>query len=536
VSAVTRRRLAIVALLAAVTVAARLPFLSRADRFFDSDEAVEGLMARHILGGELPLVLWGQQYKGVPEVYLNAAVFAAVGSSVTALKATSLACFVLLVCLQFALVDRLFSRRVAWLSALLLAAGPPSLVLWSLSGNAEIVMTMIAAAVLLLSWLTWRATGSRGALAAAAAAVGFGLWVHQYIVYYVVALALAEWWRLPDRWRVSADFLSAREGPAWVRWSLRACLAVAALYVVLGLVAFFFGGFDLRLGQQTVTVHHPQKMWQIAAALVLLGLGARWLTSPTRSGATRRMAGAGFLLGYSPALLQQIRAAGSAPIADMTFGELAHAWPEIAGTALPIVLGLRSPTTEPLPGWPWMAVVLGAALLVAYGSVRRTPTLFFHVFVVSTAVMFVASGSYIDAQSYRYLMPLQTALPVLYAIAVTAVWNRSRWGGVAAAATLIAVFVWQQTAWFQRLEPDRHTALLLRCAEERSIRYARATYWTAYKITFLTDENVIVAPTDGVDRYPSYTAAVDRQAPAVVFQAPPSAEAATCDDVIGLVR
>src|SRR5260221_1716550 len=83
--------------LAAGTVAARLPFLLRADRFFDSDEAVEGLMARHVLSGEYPMFLWGQRYKGVPEVYLTSAVFrwmAPGAPSVLALKAVTLACFV----------------------------------------------------------------------------------------------------------------------------------------------------------------------------------------------------------------------------------------------------------------------------------------------------------------------------------------------------------------------------------------------------------------------------------------------------------
>ena len=36
---------------AAATIIARLPFLLRGSRFFDSDEAVEGLMARHVLTG-----------------------------------------------------------------------------------------------------------------------------------------------------------------------------------------------------------------------------------------------------------------------------------------------------------------------------------------------------------------------------------------------------------------------------------------------------------------------------------------------------
>src|SRR5262245_52805200 len=124
--------------LAALTVSVRLPFLLRAERFFDSDEAVEGLMARHVAQGELPAFLWGQKYKGVPEVYLTAAMFSIAGPSVEALKTTTLACFVLFVCLQFVLLDELFGWRVAWMASALLILGPPSLVFWTLSGNAEV--------------------------------------------------------------------------------------------------------------------------------------------------------------------------------------------------------------------------------------------------------------------------------------------------------------------------------------------------------------------------------------------------------------
>jgi len=44
------------AVVAPAAVAARLPFLLRANRFFDADEAVEGLMARHVLFGEHQLL------------------------------------------------------------------------------------------------------------------------------------------------------------------------------------------------------------------------------------------------------------------------------------------------------------------------------------------------------------------------------------------------------------------------------------------------------------------------------------------------
>jgi hypothetical protein len=143
---------------AALIVTVRLPFLLRADRFFDSDEAVEGLMARHVVHGEIPAFLWGQRYKGVPEVYVATAIFAVAGPTVAALKSATLVCFVLFGCLQFLLVREMFSARIAWMTTTFLALGPPALVLWSLSGNAEIVMTLLAGAWMGLALIHWQRT------------------------------------------------------------------------------------------------------------------------------------------------------------------------------------------------------------------------------------------------------------------------------------------------------------------------------------------------------------------------------------------
>ena len=63
-------------LFALLAICARLPFLLTGRIPFDSDEAVEGLMARHVLNGELPAFFWGQAFKGVPEVYAAAGAFA----------------------------------------------------------------------------------------------------------------------------------------------------------------------------------------------------------------------------------------------------------------------------------------------------------------------------------------------------------------------------------------------------------------------------------------------------------------------------
>src|SRR5262245_15157192 len=122
---------------AVLAVAVRLPFLISGKIAFDSDEAVEGLMARHALSGEFPVFFWGQTFKGVPEVYLSAAAFGAFGPGVMVLKAVTLLLFALFIAANFVLLKKIAGRWIAVASSLLLIVSPPALVFWSLDASAE---------------------------------------------------------------------------------------------------------------------------------------------------------------------------------------------------------------------------------------------------------------------------------------------------------------------------------------------------------------------------------------------------------------
>src|SRR5688572_11851251 len=64
----------------------RIWLLNRSLGRLDADEAVVGLMARHVLEGEFPTFFWGGQYGGAQEAYLTSLAFAAFGSSTLVLK------------------------------------------------------------------------------------------------------------------------------------------------------------------------------------------------------------------------------------------------------------------------------------------------------------------------------------------------------------------------------------------------------------------------------------------------------------------
>ena len=511
------RRFLQLLLIAALVIVGRAPFLLHGDRFFDSDEAVEGLMAIHVLKGEHPAFLWGQHYKGVPEVYLAAAVFAVTGPSVVALKSVTLACFALFVCLQFVLVERLFSRAIAWMATAFLIFCPPALVQWSLSANAEIVMTLLAGTVMCLGVDIWRRTGSRRAFVTACAAAGFGLWVHQYILYYWVALGLAILHWIPQRRKILRYVVAAREIPAWLRLLTAFLAIVAALYVALGAVAFLTGGFDAAASGLRVGVHHPQKLWNIAAGLLIIVLLARVFALSRQSDSIRSLvyaAALAFAAGYAPALAAYATVGGSPPIART---DLAGAWAAISPLVrqiIPIVLGFRGPSAGWLGVPFWLGLPLVFAIVASVVALKERPfTPLFHLLLFTAPVIFLLSGAFIDVQSYRYLMPVSGALAVVFALGVWRIFRWSRVAGAIALAMALTLFGLEQRAWYRQLAPDTRSAALIDCLDRSGVRAAFADYWISYKLTFLTAERIVVAPHNGMDRYPSYTAQVRAERP-----------------------
>jgi hypothetical protein len=510
---VNRRRFLHLLVIAALVLVGRAPFLLHADRFFDSDEAVEGLMARHVLQGEHPAFLWGQHYKGVPEIYATAAVFAVTGSNVVALKSVTLAWFTVFVCLQFVLVERLFSRAIAWIASGFLIAAPPSLVLWSLSANAEVVMTLLAGTVMCLGLDIWRRTWSRAAFAAACAAAGFGLWVQQYILYYWIAIGLAVLYALPQRRKIARHLVEGREMPAWLRILTAGLGAAAVVYVALGAAAFLTGGFDLTTAGLRIGVHQPQKLWRIAAGLAMLVVLVRTCVIASRySAEARPLATWGvvaFAIGYAPAIAARFAGGGSGPVPRADLADVAAAVPAIARHVAPIVLGFRSPSTGWLGVPVWLGLALALAFAASFAALKQRPfTPLFHFLVLTAPLIFLVSGAYVDAQSYRYLMPIAGAVAVVLALGVWRLFQGSHVLGAVALAAIALLFLLEQRAWYRELTPDVQSAALVACLDRGGVRAASADYWLSYKLTFLTAERTIVAPLNGVDRYPIYSAQV----------------------------
>jgi hypothetical protein len=281
-----------------------------------------------------------------------------------------------------------------------------------------------------------------------------------------------------------------------------------------------------------VSATAPQKMGRIAVGVLTLAAIVQ-LASTTTATQTREVlrrywpVAAGFLAGYAPVLLYSIMvepARSPARVANLR--QLLTATPDIFGNIVPILAGFKIATTERLP-LPLAAVIPGGAALAAYLwiSRRRLSSDFFALFVVFFPLLFLASGAYLDTQSYRYFIPWYAGLSVAWAVGSlglarmlrlkpdttydSATYDSATYYSTAIASIIVAAIVgvhaWQQTIWYLKLQPDTQSIATLDCLRRNGIRGGYAEYWTSYKLTFLAQETIVIAPTDGIDRYPRYT-------------------------------
>ncbi len=192
---------------------------------FNADEAVVGLMADHILKGEIPVFFWGQSYMGSLDAMLVAGAFLLIGRSVTAIRIVQLLLYSGTIATTCMLAYRV-SRKVeaGWMAALLMAIPTVNVTLYttiSLGGYGEALLLgnlILLNGFALLSKNTLPRWLTLGVLS------GFGLWVNGLtLVFSVPAFLIA--------------FL--RSGPADGHGTLRTVWQSAAIFIAGGFLGAF---------------------------------------------------------------------------------------------------------------------------------------------------------------------------------------------------------------------------------------------------------------------------------------------------------
>ena len=169
---------------------------------FNADEAVVGLMARHILQGERPVFFYGQAYLGSLDAWLVAGGFLLFGQTVLAIRLVQVAVYLGTIATTYLLGLRIYrSQWVAGAAAVLLAVPPVLFTLYStisLGGYGEVLLLGNLCLLLALRLLGGNPDHRDGALRRALSWLllgglgGLGFWSFPLILVYLLPiLALA---------------------------------------------------------------------------------------------------------------------------------------------------------------------------------------------------------------------------------------------------------------------------------------------------------------------------------------------------------
>ncbi|MFA7159787.1 MAG: discoidin domain-containing protein [Kiritimatiellia bacterium] len=450
-----RRRLFLITLLlaAAAALAFRIAFYAFGLHHvpFSTDEAWPALMGLNVLKGSFPVFYWGQNYMGAQQAYFDAAVFLLLGATALAARIYPLFFSILYVAASGLLARRIYGRRAALVTVILLAAPVPylamagalsvppeylpltamgTLALWLLAGAAIKPSPKIAIS-------EWRVFLALGLL------LGFMFWLHIVAASYVVTAILFIFLR---------DRLFFLRGPFW--------LAAAAF--ALGGLPFWL--FNLTHGFATFADMAGNCPWQRSLELCKAFFGMT----------LHFMAGTKIML----------------------YGDSVHylSLPSFAGLALGTLL---------------CALAAVAVLTRLRGMLRwLRPRPFMGdgtaiLLVLALCVIFLFCRSERSAwHNARFALPLMSALPLLFACGLTKVWKWNRY-----LFAILLIFIIGAQAWGNFLlcrawgNPDTvgrtldlpDTGPLHSFLGERGITRAYAHYWISYRITFEARERLVCA-------------------------------------------
>jgi Dolichyl-phosphate-mannose-protein mannosyltransferase len=175
------------AVVVAVGLALRLAVIGSPLGEIDGDEAIVGLMARHIAFlGEHPVFYWGQPYLGSLEAFSAAPLFRLFDSSTLLLKLVPTAYSLGFLVLSAVITRRLFGTGPALATAAYLALPPAMWAVWSTKARGGYAELLCLGQALLLVTLVLAQSPSRRLALLWGSLAGLAFWTHQLAVVYLV--------------------------------------------------------------------------------------------------------------------------------------------------------------------------------------------------------------------------------------------------------------------------------------------------------------------------------------------------------------
>lgn len=478
----------VIALLLAIALRVWLEFVNAVP--FNADEAVVGLMARHILQGERPIFFYGQAYMGSLDAYLIAIGFWLFGQQVWVMRLVQLMLYLATMITTAWLGKAIFKTwQAGAISALLLSIPTVNTTLYTTATLGGYGEALLIGNLILLTGVKINAHYQKGELpplwlwTVEGFLVGLGLWAFGITLIYSIPVGIFLVWR---------SF-------TWLKRS-------------------FLGQ---RLNSLTRFGWHAF----LPCAIGLLVGSAPWLGYASHNGFTRLVGelGGGAIAGVERlAWLSQV---GQHLMNLFVLG-------------LTVVFGLRPPWEVRWLGLPLLPFVLMFWLVVLWFSLKRllreplssSPAwMLFGVGVALVAgFIFLPFGA---DPSGRYFVPLAVPLALFAAeflfdlhgkigrwtwglLAIILIYNL--WGTVQCALANPPGL----TTQFNSITQVDHTydARLMDFLRDRNEMYGYTDYWIGYPLAFLSQEEIIYVPrlpyhldfryTDRDDRYPPYDEAV----------------------------
>jgi hypothetical protein len=463
-SALPHLALAATALIAAVVFRSWF-FLQYEESYFDSDQAIVGLMAKHLVEGRaLPLFFYGQEYMLAVEAWMMAPVFGLLGPTVFALRLTMIFINVTTaLTLWWLLVrDAKLSRSVA-----ALASGPFVLAPFITSahlveaqgGNVEPFLWV------LIAWLL------RGRPIALGAAMGIAFLHREFTAYALPALLLVQ--------------IARAQGG--IRTLVRPWLITAAAFLVVFVALNALKPYADLLGPDSAGV--PIESERGTVSLLLARADVRLDALPERF----RQLGSEYLplllglAGYRPAVF------GIGSGAHVGWGELLPVV-SIASVVLLVWMMVDLARRRQFDGvaFPAYLLVVGVEAGVTLALTRNWSIFTFRYGLLALFVPIAIGAVALQASRPALLRALAAMLLAM----------------LISAAALDHVSVLREAVV---APPPPRLAPLAAHLEARGVTVARAGYWRAYVLSFLTRERLKVASTE-VPRIREYQLLADQRA------------------------
>lgn len=435
-----QKELLLLAIVLLLALAVRLYLLAATNFVIDSDEAIVGLMAKHITEGKSwPVFYYGQAYMGSLEAVLAAGFFSFMGQSAHALKLVPLLFSLLHVLLVYLLARHFTSLRWAFAAAFLAAVAPNALVLWSGMARGGFVELVVLGSIALLCAvrILEQESPSPAAFMLLGFILGLGWWVNNQIIFYCAAVGVVFLLSLPRRMGLAAGARAA---------------FLAGLAFVIGGTPFWWAN----------VFHHPR----LESFRVLFGNSAggdAWK----------------HLSGYFTTALPIIFGA-------RRFWSEADIFPGASAAAY-LIYGLLLL----LFFWRFAVQKSKAALLLIL------------VFLIVVPVIFSVSSFGWLVQAPRYLLPLYSVLFVVTALGLEVLWSGSRAGRVLSGGLFSGVLLLNLASNYWGgldipgqpfvYQGDRVAAdqtVVYKWLRENGYRHIRTNYWIGYRTAFETGEEI----------------------------------------------